>query len=117
MAVNAEQSFNYQPLSEWSYGYHGGWELFPYNIFPTEAAHDLFFDGDVDNAENYNKLIDCIIACDGRIGELYVEFESEETDAFGNKYTYGTYFEIVIGEEYLGLMVENVALSDNAVTI
>lgn len=117
MAVDAEQSFNYQPLSEWSYGYHGGWELFPYNIFPTEAAHDLFFDGDVDNAENYNKLIDCIIACDGRIGELYVEFESEETDALGNKYTYGTYFEIVIGEEWLGLMVENIALSDNAVTI
>ena len=46
-----------------------------------------------------------------------MEFESEETDAFGNKYTYGTYFEIVIGEEDLGLMVENVALSDNAVTI
>ena len=117
MAVDAEQSFGYQPLSEWSYGYHGGWELFPYNIFPTEAAHDLFFDGDVDNAENYNKLIDCIIACDGRIGELYVEFESEETDALGNKYTYGTYFEIVIGEEYLGLMVEKVALSDSALTI
>lgn len=117
MAVSAEQSFNYQPLSEWNYGYHGGWELFAYNIFPQEAAHDLFFDGDVDNAENYNKLIDCIIACDGRIGELYVEFESEETDALGNKYTYGTYFEIVIGEEWLGLMVENIALSDNAVTI
>ena len=60
MAVSAEQSFNYQPLSEWNYGYHGGWELFAYNIFPQEAAHDLFFDGDVDNAENYNKLIDCI---------------------------------------------------------
>ena len=117
MAVDAEQSFGYQPLSEWSYGYHGGWELFPYNIFPTEAAHDLFFDGDADNEAIYNKLIDCIIACDGRIGELYVEFESEETDAFGNKYTYGTYFEIVIGEEWLGLMVENVALSDSALTI
>lgn len=118
MAIDGEQSFNYQPLSEWSYsGHGGGWEIFAYNIFPTEAASDLFFDGGSDNAANYNKLIDCIIACDGRIGELYVEFESEETDALGNKYTYGTYFEIVIDEEYLGLMVENVALSDSTVTI
>ena len=118
MAIDGEQSFGYQPLSEWSYsGHGGGWEIFAYNIFPTEAASDLFFDGGSDNAANYNKLIDCIIACDGRIGELYVEFESEETDALGKKYTYQACYEIIIGEEYLGLMVENVALSDSAVTI
>ena len=118
MAIDGEQSFNYQPLSGWSYsGHGGGWEIFAYNIFPTEAASDLFFDGGSDNAANYNKLIDCIIACDGRIGELYVEFESEETDALGKKYTYQACYEIIIGEEYLGLMVENVVLSDSAVTI
>lgn len=118
MAVDREQSFGCQPLSEWSYtGHGGGWEILAYNIFPMETASDLFFGGDSDSAANYNKFIDCIIECDGRIGELYVEFESEERDAFGNKYTYAECFDIIIGEEYLGLLVESIHLSDSALTI
>ena len=66
---------------------------------------------------NYNTLVNCIVNNDRKLGQLYLEFESVETDSLGKKYTYTATFEALVSSSSRGLMVENVSLSDQTLTL
>lgn len=105
---DAQSALGVQANGTWYYS-NGGSEVFAFN---------LWNDGEINfsNAENYNKLVTCISDNNGYLGVLTLYFESAETDSFGNKYTYEYEFDVEVSTEYLGMVVENVTLSDSTLT-
>ena len=107
--------FGVQSNRDWGYdGDYTGADSFAYNVFDYDTVLALF--SGTDAQLNYNKLIQCIIDCDGHIGTLHLKVESEEMDSFGNRFTYEENLGIIISEEYLQMTVENVTLSDSTLT-
>ena len=110
-----ENEFDMQCRQGWSKKYDGGgYDCLAYNIF-EETQRASLFDGS-NAASNYNTLLSCIDSCGGEIGELTLSFESAETDSFGKKYSCEVIFAVVVGDEYLQLLVTNVSLSDSTLT-
>lgn len=106
-----DETLNIEGVGQWSNTEGGYWEL-AYNYIPLDTLQTL------DETTVYNACAQALRDLDGsHCGTLYLNFESTEADSLGNKQEYLIRFLMYYSEDSLGLLVENVSLSDSTLTI